>query len=127
MLLSVATRRWRRRWTPQQAESYFWTRGRTPQNVPEQDDIADGRADRRLLHGRDRFDDIHVGHSLRRTTTSRRSRSNFDRKVPDEVQQELFQSVARELLQRAGRACDPAQPGGPGGSELERGLKSARW
>ena len=47
---------------------------------------------------RDRFDDIHAV-TLWEDNHVTKVEVNFDREVPDEVQQELFQSVDRELLQ----------------------------
>ena len=46
--------------TPKQAERYFWTRGRKPQNYQKQDDILMGGLTAGYYTARDRFDDIHA-------------------------------------------------------------------
>lgn len=78
--------------TPKQAESYFWTRGRKPQNYQKQDDILMGGLTAGYYTARDRFDDIHAA-TLWEDNHVTKVEVNFDREVPDEVQQELFQSV----------------------------------
>jgi hypothetical protein len=78
--------------TPKQAESYFWTRGRKPQNYQKQDDILMGGLTAGYYTARDRFDDIHAA-TLWEDNHVTKVEVSFDREVPDEVQQELFQSV----------------------------------
>ena len=78
--------------TPKQAERYFWTRGRKPQNYQKQDDILMGGLTAGYYTARDRFDDIHAA-TLWEDNHVTKVEVNFDREVPDEVQQELFQSV----------------------------------
>jgi hypothetical protein len=78
--------------TPKQAESYFWTRGRKPQNYQKQEDILMGGLTAGYYTARDRFDDIHAA-TLWEDNHVTKVEVNFDREVPDEVQQELFQSV----------------------------------
>ena len=78
--------------TPKQAESYFWTRGRKPQNYQKQDDILMGGLTAGYYTARDRFDDIHAA-TLWEDNHVTKVQLNFDLEVPDEVQQELLQSV----------------------------------
>jgi len=78
--------------TPKQAERYFWPHGRKPQNYQKQDDILMGGLTAGYYTARDRFDDIHAA-TLWEDNHVTKVEVNFDREVPDEVQQELFQSV----------------------------------
>jgi hypothetical protein len=78
--------------TPKQAERYFWTRGRKPQNYQKQDDIVMGGLTAGYYTARDKFDNIHAA-TLWEDNHVTKVEVNFDREVPDEVQQELFQSV----------------------------------
>jgi hypothetical protein len=78
--------------TPKQAERYFWTRGRKPQNYQKQDDILMGGLTAGYYTARDKFDNIHAA-TLWEDNHVTKVEVNFDREVPDEVQQELFQSV----------------------------------
>ena len=78
--------------TPKQAERYFWTRGREPQNYQKQDDILMGGLTAGYYTARDKFYDIHAA-TLWEDNHVTKVEVSFDLDVPDEVQQELFQSV----------------------------------
>lgn len=78
--------------TPKQAERYFWTRGRKPKGYEKQDDILMGGLTSGYYTARDKYDDMHVA-TLWEDNHVTKVEVSFDREVPDEVQQELFQSV----------------------------------
>ncbi len=78
--------------TPEQAESYFWTRGRKPQNYQKQDDIVMGGLTSGYYTARDKSYDMHAA-TLWEDNHVTKVQLNFDHDVPDEVQEELFQSV----------------------------------
>ena len=78
--------------TPKQAESYFWTRGRKPKNYQKQDDVLMGGLTSGYYTARDKFYDMHAA-TLWEDNHVTKVQLNFDLDVPDEVQQELFQSV----------------------------------
>jgi hypothetical protein len=78
--------------TPKQAESYFWTRGRKPKGYEKQDDVLMGGLTSGYYTARDKYDDMHVA-TLWEDNHVTKVQVHFDREVPDEVQQELFQSV----------------------------------
>lgn len=78
--------------TPQQAEKYFWTRGRKPQNYEKQDDVLMGGLTSGYYTAGDKYYDIHAV-TLWEDNHVTKVQLNFDPQVPDEVQQELLQSV----------------------------------
>jgi hypothetical protein len=78
--------------TPKQAERYFWKPGEKPPNYEKQDDILMGGLTCGYYTARDKYDDIHVA-TLWEDNHVTKVQVSFDRRVPDEVQQELFQSV----------------------------------
>ena len=78
--------------TPKQAEMYFWPHGRKPQNYEKQDDVLMGGLTSGYYTARDKFYDMHAV-TLWEDNHVTKVEVNFDREVPDEVQQELFQSV----------------------------------
>ena len=78
--------------TPKQAESYFWTRGRKPKNYQKQDDVLMGGLTSGYYTARDKFYDMHAV-TLWEDNHVTKVQLNFDLEVPDEVQQELLQSV----------------------------------
>ena len=79
--------------TPQQAERYFWTPGEKPPNYERQDPIVVG-ADVRAGYytSRDRFDDLHSV-TLQDGNHVVKVEVSFGRKVTEDRQQELLQSV----------------------------------
>lgn len=78
--------------TPKQAEKYFWTRGRKPQNYEKQDDVLMGGLTSGYYTAGDKYYDIHAV-TLWEDNHVTKVQLNFDPKVPDEVQQELLESV----------------------------------
>jgi hypothetical protein len=78
--------------TPKQAERYFWKRGQKPPNYEKQDDVLMGGLTSGYYTARDKFYDMHAV-TLWEDNHVTKVQLNFDPKVPDEVQQELFQSV----------------------------------
>lgn len=78
--------------TPKQAERYFWTRGRKPKNYRKQDDVLMGGLTSGYYTARDKFYDIHAV-TLWEDNLVTKVQLSFDLEVPDEVQQELLQSV----------------------------------
>ncbi len=78
--------------TPKQAESYFWTRGRKPKNYQKQDDVLMGGLTSGYYTARDKFYDMHAV-TLWEDNHVTKVQLDFDLEVPDEVQQELLQSV----------------------------------
>jgi hypothetical protein len=78
--------------TPKQAESYFWTRGKKPPNYEKQDDVLMGGLTAGYYTARDRSYDMHAV-TLWEDNHVTKVQLNFDFDVPDEVQQELLQSV----------------------------------
>ena len=78
--------------TPKQAERYFWTRGRKPQNYQKQDDVLMGGLTSGYYTARDKYYDMHAV-TLWEDNHVTKVQLNFDPQVPDEVQQQLFQSV----------------------------------
>ena len=78
--------------TPKQAEKYFWTRGRKPKGYEKQDDVLMGGLTSGYYTARDKYYDMHAA-TLWEDNHVTKVQVNFDLEVPDEVQQELFQSV----------------------------------
>lgn len=78
--------------TPKQAEKYFWTRGRKPQNYEKQDDVLMGGLTSGYYTAGDKYYDIHAA-TLWEDNHVTKVEVRFDPRVPDDKQQELFQSV----------------------------------
>jgi hypothetical protein len=78
--------------TPKQAERYFWKPGQKPPNYEKQDDVLMGGLTSGYYTARDKYYDMHAV-TLWEDNHVTKVQLNFDPKVPDEVQQELFQSV----------------------------------
>jgi hypothetical protein len=78
--------------TPKQAERYFWPHGKKPPNYQKQDDVIMGGLTSGYYTARDRFYDMHAV-TLWEDNHVTKVQLDFDLDVPDEVQQELLQSV----------------------------------
>jgi hypothetical protein len=79
--------------TPQQTERYFWSPGEKPPGYQRQDPIVMGDDVRAGYYtSRDRFDDIHSV-TLWDDNHVVKVEVSFGRKVAEDTQQELFQSV----------------------------------
>lgn len=78
--------------TPKQAERYFWKPGTKPPNYERQDDILMGGLTSTYYTARDKYYDMHAV-TLWEDNHVTKVQVNFDLEVPDEVQQELFQSI----------------------------------
>lgn len=78
--------------TPRQAERYFWPHGRKPPNYEKQDDVLMGGLTSGYYTARDKYYDMHAV-TLWEDNHVTKVQLDFDLEVPDEVQQELLQSV----------------------------------
>jgi len=78
--------------TPRQAERYFWNPGDKPPNYERQDPVVMGDVRAGYYTSRDRFDDIHSV-TLWDDNHVVKVELSFGRKVAEDKQQELFQSV----------------------------------
>lgn len=78
--------------TPKQAERYFQKPGTRPPNYEKQDDVLMGGLTAGYYTARDKSYEIHAV-TLWEDNHVTKVQLNFDPKVPDEVQQELLQSV----------------------------------
>ncbi len=78
--------------TPQQAERYFWSPGEKPPGYQRHEPIVMGDVRAGYYTSRDRFDDIHSV-TLWDDNHVVKVEVSFGRKVAEDKQQELFQSV----------------------------------
>lgn len=78
--------------SPRQAERYFWSPGERPPNFERQEPVLLGDVRAGYYTSRDRFDDIHSV-TLWDDNHVVKVEVSFAHKVPEDRQQELFQSV----------------------------------